>query len=72
MSIKSIGIVLTACSATLAGHASLVGYQCRLRESWDRTAKAQMVDVVRAELAPLRGDVARAHDRIDQMLARKP
>lgn len=73
MRARSIGVVLTVCSVTLGAHAALVGWQARLRESWDRTSRVTMAEVVRQELSPLRADVDRAHARIDQLvLARKP
>ena len=69
MNLKTVGIVLTACSVTLAAHGALVAWQGRLQQRWAAQQEASIVRVVRAELDPLRGEVARTQGRVDMHLA---
>ena len=63
---QQLGLVFGACSLTLAGHAAM-------REFYDRSIEVAVTRIVRAEVAPIRDSVTRAHERIDEMLAaRKP
>lgn len=54
--------VAAVCGATIAAHGAMYGV-------FRRDVAGIVREQVRAEIEPLRGDVARAHDRLDQHLA---
>lgn len=69
MNLKVFGLVLSTCTATLAAHGALVAWQGRLQQRWAAQQEASIVRVVRAELDPLRVEVARTQGRVDLHLA---
>jgi hypothetical protein len=70
MSTKTIGVLVSMCGATLAGHAALIGWQARIQTRIEDRNEVMVSRVVRAELSPLRSDITRAHERIDRVMAR--
>jgi hypothetical protein len=69
MNMKACGVVLTACSVTLGGHASLIAWSARIQQRVEARTEVMVTRVVRDALGPMQADVQRAHSRIDSMLA---
>lgn len=63
--IPRITTIAALCTITLAGHAALYGV-------WRRDVRGIVREELTAELQPVRDELSRAHDRIDQHLARQP
>lgn len=72
MQLSQFAKYTTVLTASIAVHGAIVAYNARMRERWQREQATEVRAAVREELRPLRADIDRAHDRIDQVvLARK-
>jgi hypothetical protein len=69
MTIRSFGVLVSLAGATVGAHTALIAWSARIQQRVEERTEVMVTRVVRAELTPIRDDVARAHTRLDQHIA---